>query len=149
MRGRVPRCLPRRLTEGEGVGGARPSGRPPIWLAVLVLVVGGGVVAVAVRGPSSEKPGEAAESGEHPGAEHEAAAFAGGREGGEGERESELGGPNAEQVANRAYPRAYGDDRRALAERRAFDRVPGAAARSAFRGPADFRAALEAAPDRW
>lgn len=71
-----------------------------------------------------------------------------GREGGEGDREGATS-PSAEQVANRAYPRNYVDDRRALAVRRAFGRVPSRAPRSAFRSAQAAQTAAAVAPARW
>src|SRR3954452_13887566 len=78
----------------------------------------------------------------------EAAGVVEGRKGGEGERHGART-PWAEQVANRAYPRNYVDDRRALAGRRAFDRAPSVATRSAFRTQREFQAARTATPGRW
>src|SRR4051794_5850629 len=77
-----------------------------------------------------------------------------GREGGEGDREEnqgEGGGktPWGEQVANRAYPRGYVDDRRVLSERRAFDRLPSQAPRSAFRTQRAFELAAASSPVKW
>jgi hypothetical protein len=71
-----------------------------------------------------------------------------GRAGGEEDREGATS-PSAEQVANRAYPRNYVDDRRALAVRRAFDRVPRRTPRSAFRTARAAEAAADVAPARW
>src|SRR3954471_2736936 len=71
-----------------------------------------------------------------------------GRKGGEGERHGART-PWGEQVANRAFPRAYVDDRRALLGRRAFDRAPRAAGRSAVGGARAFEPARAAAPGHW
>ncbi|MEA2313054.1 MAG: hypothetical protein QOE28_3022, partial [Solirubrobacteraceae bacterium] len=78
----------------------------------------------------------------------EAAARIKGRDGGEASRH---GGstPWAEQVANRAYPRSYVDDRLARREARAFKRIPKTAPRSSFRSAARFQTALAAAPGAW
>ena len=53
----------------------------------------------------------------------EATAEIAGEKGGEGERHGART-PWAEQVANRAYPRGYVDDRIARRVERAFDRLP-------------------------
>src|SRR3954471_14241938 len=78
----------------------------------------------------------------------EAAGIVEGREGGEGERHG-ANTPWAEQVANRAYPRSYVDDHRALAGRHAFDRVPAKAGRSSFATRGEFDASRAAAPGHW
>src|SRR6185295_2396304 len=69
-----------------------------------------------------DEEGERGEEGEQP-STREAAGVVAGRKGGEGERHGART-PWAEQVANRAFPRTYVDDRRALAGRQAFRRVP-------------------------
>jgi PKD domain-containing protein len=102
-----------------------------------------------------EEEGEGGASEEGDGGEglgdrstREAAGVVEGRKGGEGERHGART-PWGEQVANRAYPRSYVDDKRALAGRRAFDRVRGAAPRTAFRSQREFDAARAAQPGRW
>src|SRR4051794_19353753 len=74
-----------------------------------------------------------------------------GREGGEGDREENEGEggaktPWGEQVANRAYPRSYVDDRRGVRERRAVDRLPSPAPRSGGRTPRALPQAAAAPP---
>jgi hypothetical protein len=64
------------------------------------------------------------------GVEAHQAKFEAGR-GGEAERESAANTPAAEQVANRAYPRSYVDDRLARREGKDFARIP-APAKAAF-----------------
>src|SRR6185369_6969970 len=69
--------------------------------------------------------------------------------------EADRGGadnPAAEQVDNRAYPRSYVDDKRALKGRKAFDAKPKRLHRSDFRTTAAYNtyvAALTAAPGAW
>jgi PKD domain len=84
--------------------------------------------------------------GEH--STREAAGIVEGREGGEGARHGART-PWGEQVANRAFPRSYVDDQRALAGRRSFDRVPARPPRTAFRSGQAFDAARAAQPGRW
>ena len=69
----------------------------------------------------------------------------GGRDKGE-ERDKS---PAIEAVASRAYPRKYVDDRRVKSERRAFDRLPRTAPRSAFHTRRNFTLARKAAPESW
>src|SRR4029079_2246714 len=52
--------------------------------------------------------------------------------------------PAAEQVDNRAYPRSYVDDKRALKGRKAYDAVPKKLHRSDFRTAAAYNAYLTA-----
>jgi PKD domain len=79
---------------------------------------------------------------------HEAAATILGHEGGEGSRHGART-PWGEQVGNRAYPRSYVDDRLAVKSRRAFERTPSSAPRSAFKTGKAYRAARAAAPGSW
>jgi len=153
--------------------GKRLGGRP-VWplLATVVLLAAGAVIAIAARAGGDDageqlalwgmRNGEGAEAaggveseaGQRKGGEsfakdvRETAARIGGRAGAEGERVGPRT-PWGEQVANRAYPRGYVDDRRARDVRRAFDRVPSTASRSDFRSGGAYRQAIEAAPDRW
>jgi hypothetical protein len=92
--------------------------------------------------------GEAGKEGERDREKREGAATVEGHKGGEGDRH---GGhtPWAEQVANRAYPRSYVDDRRARAEQQAFHRVPQKAPRSSFRSQQAQERAIATAPDHW
>ena len=102
-------------------------------------------------GEAGEEDGEEREGAESEEGEREpreAAAVVEGREGGEGERHGART-PWSEQVSNRAYPRSYVDDRRAREGRRAFDRLPAAAPRSAFRSRSAYRAARAAQPGAW
>jgi hypothetical protein len=113
-----------------------------LGIAVLVVLIGAGVaVAISSRDNDEGEEGEhfaenALREVAHEGAERREAAF---RVEGEGEGEpgeegdveesgeAERGGPNspsAQAVADRAYPRAYVDDRLALKTRRAFQRTP-------------------------
>jgi hypothetical protein len=57
--------------------------------------------------------------------------------------------PASEQVDNRAYPRAYVDDRRALKARAAFDARPRRAARTDFGSTTAYQEALAATPGAW
>src|SRR5690349_6645925 len=60
--------------------------------------------------------------------------------------------PAAEQVNNRAYPRSYVDDKRALKGRKAFDAKPKRLHRADFRTAAAYQTyltALAAAPGAW
>jgi hypothetical protein len=104
---------------------------------------GGGEREVGEAGEAAEREREAEETNPK-----EAAAVVEGRKGGEGDRHGAKT-PWAEQVGNRAYPRSYVDDGRTLAERRAFDRTPSTAPRSAFRAKRAYRAALAAEPGKW
>src|SRR4029077_17659701 len=57
---------------------------------------------------------------------------------------ADRGGPNspsAQAVADRAYPRAYVDDERALKTRKAFQRTPNEPSRDTFDTNAEFEAA--------
>jgi hypothetical protein len=79
---------------------------------------------------------------------HEAAATILGHKGGEGDRHG-ANTPWGEQVGNRAYPRSYVDDRLAIKTRRAFERMPSSAPRSAFKSSKAYRAARAVAPGTW
>src|SRR5215212_1275907 len=57
--------------------------------------------------------------------------------------------PVAEQVADRAYPRAYVDDRLALKSRDAYKTKPGTLGPSAFSTTSAFNAAQAASPGAW
>ncbi|HEY2636761.1 MAG TPA: hypothetical protein VGI54_05175, partial [Solirubrobacteraceae bacterium] len=127
-----------------------------LGIAVLVLVIAGGVAYAVASGSKSggqEEPAwakghevpdalkERAHEGEeaHGGEEAHKAKFErdkGGEGGGEGPKS-----PAAEQVAERAYPRAYVDDRQAERSRVAFTRLPGRPARGSFSAGRAFRAA--------
>src|SRR5215212_1110293 len=151
----------------------RTGGRPlwPLGLLLLAIVMALAVLLGTRGGPdyrehgrqlalagrqlkeAREQQGES-EAGSRHGGEgaaeraREGAATVEGREGGEGDRRGEKS-PWAEQVANRAYPRGYVDDRLARAEQRAFSRAPHTAPRSSFRSGQAQARAIAAAPDRW
>src|SRR4051812_39302034 len=57
--------------------------------------------------------------------------------------------PAAEQVDNRAIPRSYVDDRRAIGARHAFDAKPHRLSRSAFKSGAAYQKASSATPGAW
>jgi hypothetical protein len=57
--------------------------------------------------------------------------------------------PVVEQVENRAYPRTYVDDARAVKSRKAFTSKPGKLGRSSFKTSAAYRTALAEAPGDW
>jgi hypothetical protein len=66
--------------------------------------------------------------------------------------EADRGGPTnpaAEQVDNRAYPRSYVDDKRALKGRKAFDAKPKRLHRSDFRTTHAYLTALANSPGAW
>src|SRR5919198_4162908 len=94
-----------------------------VWVALPPLLVAGVVAVLLARG-SDDGGGKAARAAGplHVGAVHRAVEIEG-REGGEGDREGATT-PSAEQVANRAYPRNYVDDRRAQAGFFPRPRVP-------------------------
>lgn len=132
------------------------------WMGVLlglVVLAGAGIaVVLATRDSGAERDrGEQAHEGRfgdnprqemrNEGRERRAVPEVRGSKGGEARR----GGPRspaAEAVAQRAYPRAYVDDRRALATRRAFGRVGAHAGPGDFRTRSAYRAATRAAPQR-
>ena len=130
-------------------GSFRPRG---LWLAGgVTLVLAGLVVAVLVSRSGDGRRASARVT--HAAYAHRAVEVEG-REGGEGDREQNKGEggtktPWGEQVANRAYPRNYVDDRRVLSERRAFDRLPSQAPRSAFRTQRAFDLAAASSPVKW
>jgi hypothetical protein len=68
---------------------------------------------------------------------------------GEADREGSAGGPAAEQVDDRAYPRGYVDDRLAARGRGAYKAKPTKLPRSAFSSNAAYADALSAAPGGW
>src|SRR4051812_36118229 len=109
--------------------------------AVMIAVAAGAIFMVTLRSTATE------ESRGHATAFHRQVEIEG-RDGGEAWRTGE-NSPSAEQVANRAYPRNYVDDRRALEVHRAFNRVPRRAPRAAFRSPRAAEAAVAAAPGTW
>jgi hypothetical protein len=120
-----------------------------VWtlLGAIVVIAGGVAVALALSGSSRERDRDPAWARGHevPNARQEAANEArqakfDRKDGKEANREAPKN-PAAEQVGDRAYPRSYVDDRLALKERQAFDRLPSGA--SASRVP---RSALAAAP---
>ena len=69
--------------------------------------------------------------------------------GGEAGREERDKSPSMEAVAERAYPRAYVDDRRVRKERKAFNRLPHTAPRKAFRTQRAFAIARDVTPEHW
>jgi hypothetical protein len=79
-------------------------------------------------------------------AEHQEAAP--GERGGEGERGG-ANSPAAEQVEDRAYPKSYVSDRRALRSERSFSSLPSRPSGSSFRSERDFRAAKASEPQGW
>ena len=121
-----------------------------IWVAIPALLVAGVVGVLVATGSDDTRGGAARAVGPlRVGAVHRAVEIEG-REGGEGDREGATT-PSAEQVANRAYPRNYVDDRRARRpSRRAFDATPPPArrARRSARSSA-FQRAAAAAPGAW
>ncbi|HJP66147.1 MAG TPA: hypothetical protein VKA30_07580 [Actinomycetota bacterium] len=70
-----------------------------------------------------------------------------GSHGGEAERGNDS--PAAQEVANRAYPRNYVDDRNAETSRKAYTGKPSSLDRSAFRSDKTYQAALANAPTLW
>ena len=129
------------------------------WLLIVFALVLLVAMAVATRqwghtsGSGSTAAREAQERGESGEAgEHEAffdprkeARF-------EGTGEADRGGPDnpaAEQVDNRAFPRAYVDDVRAARGQKAFHAKPHHLGRSAFKTTTAYQAALAAAPGAW
>jgi hypothetical protein len=72
-----------------------------------------------------------------------------GEKGGEAGREERDKSPAMEAVAERAYPRNYVDDRRVTAERKAFNRLPHTAPRSAFNTQRAFAIARDTTPQAW
>ncbi|HKO75402.1 MAG TPA: sialidase family protein [Gaiellaceae bacterium] len=70
------------------------------------------------------------------------------RTGGEADRKGP-DTPAAEQVENRAFPRSYVNDKRAVAEHKKFTNTPKKPDRSAFKNTAAFNEALSAAPGAW
>jgi hypothetical protein len=70
------------------------------------------------------------------------------RTGGEADRKGP-DTPAAEQVENRAFPRSYVNDKRAVAEHKKFTNTPKKPDRSAFKNETSFKAALSAAPGAW
>ncbi|MEA2390055.1 MAG: hypothetical protein QOK31_164, partial [Solirubrobacteraceae bacterium] len=113
----------------------RKLGKTRARVAALVLFAAlavGGAVALSPRSPHS-RPGRAFARGHGPRAGARPVPFR--REGRGNEAERKGAGPAAEQVGDRAYPRAYVDDRRAVASRRAF-RAARAPARAASSGGA-------------
>src|SRR4051812_15565812 len=119
-----------------------------MWVVIAPLAVAAVVAVLVVTGSGEKRSGAAnAAAPLRVGAVHRTVEIEG-REGGEGDREGART-PSAEQVANRAYPRAYVDDRRALKVRRAFNGVPSRAPRSAFRTKSAFRTAEAVSPVAW
>jgi hypothetical protein len=113
------------------------------WLVVAVTAVAAAAVVAVVAGGQRQHT-QAVAGRFDP---HKEAAFE--RAGGE---EAQRGGavnPAAEQVANRAYPRTYVDDRLALKSRAAFKSKPSELGASAFSSPAAFAAAQAADPGAW
>jgi hypothetical protein len=121
--------------------------------ALLVVLVGGAVViALAARsGSEGVERGEgqfaenALREAAREGIEKREAVFQPpGEEAGSGEAARGASSPAAEAVANRAYPRAYVDDRRAIKTLAAFKDVPSRLSHSQVRQGADERAAATA-----
>jgi len=107
-------------------------------LLVAVALVGAGALAFTGGEPSGEGPYAELD------ALREAANEAHLANGDEAAREGS-GTPAEEQVANRAYPRTYVDDRQARREQRAFSALPDRPPRSSFSSGTRFRQALAAA----
>src|SRR3954447_26950342 len=101
-------------------------------VAVVLVATGGGSEGASAGGSDATELGENVP----------------GELGGEGSREGS-DSPAAEQVENRAYPRAYVSDRVALRGSRAFARLPSAPAPDAFDSAAAYRAAARTAPTGW
>src|SRR4051794_36822741 len=133
----------------------------PLRLALAVVVI---LVVAAVAVLSSGSPG--------PSGGERASAGSGGGDSAEARKERERGhvdprkeakfertvgeadrkgpeNPAAEQVDNRAFPRSYVDDRRAIKSRAAFDAKPRKLDRSAFQTSTAFQKAAAAAPGAW
>jgi hypothetical protein len=112
------------------------------WLFVVAAAVAA-AVAVAVVAAGGQGNGSSSVSRFDPRKE---AAFEG--KGLEAQRKGPSN-PATEQVENRAYPRAYVDDRLALKSHDAFDRKPEKLGSAAFATQTAFAASLAASPGAW
>ena len=112
------------------------------WLFVVAAAVAA-AVAVAVVAAGRQGNGSSSVSRFDPRKE---AAFEG--KGLEAQRKGPSN-PATEQVENRAYPRAYVDDRLALKSHDAFERKPEKLGSAAFATRTAFAAALAASPGAW
>src|SRR3954452_13756083 len=103
----------------------RASRRPALFVAILLALAFVSSMGVTRIAGGSGAPAPRSAAAFDP---HKEAVFEGrGSLGGEAERRSD-DSPAAEQVANRAYPRTYVDDRLASKARKAFDAKPHQAA---------------------
>jgi hypothetical protein len=112
------------------------------------LAIGAAFVAIAVAVTLVLTHGGGGEHEFEHGVKKEAEKVAG-HEGGEAGREERDKSPSMEAVAERAYPRAYVDDNRVRAERRAFNALPANAPRSAFGSARAYAISRDVAPQAW
>jgi hypothetical protein len=113
------------------------------WAFVAALAVAVAATAAVIAG-SQRQEGQGIAVRFDP---HKEAAFE--RAGGDEADRGGPGSPAAEQVADRAYPRTYVDDRLAIKSHAAFKGKPSELGRSAFTSNAAFTAALAADPGAW
>src|SRR3954452_9128944 len=132
-----------------------------VLLGALLLIVGG-AIAASTTGPrrssghrvTARAGGESAAEREREREEHGEGYFEPRKEAkferttGEADRKGPEN-PAAEQVDNRAYPRSYVDDRRAVKSRKAFTGKPRRLSRSAFNSTTAYSRATKAAPGAW
>src|SRR3954468_6226464 len=118
--------------------------RPALWIAALLALAFVSSMGLARSG--SGQPGRVPGGFFNP---HKEALFEGQRGfGGEAERHAD-DSPAAEQVANRAYPRNYVDDRLAKRSGNSFDAKSSHSSRQTFTTQGAFQAATAAAPGPW
>lgn len=128
------------------------------WLVVMgvVVVVIAAVVVISSSGSSRPTGGQRADADRGSGEREEGGkGYVEPRKEAKFERttgEADRKGPKtpaAEQVENRAIPRSYVDDKRAIASGKAFDAKPHKLSRSDFRSPAAYQQATAAALGAW
>src|SRR3954469_17960787 len=118
--------------------------RPALWIAALLALAFVSSMGLARSG--SGQPGRVPGGFFNP---HKEALFEGQRGfGGEAERHAD-DSPAAEQVANRAYPRNYVDDRLAKRSGNSFAAKSGHSTLQAFSSQGAFQAATASAPGPW
>src|SRR4051794_29721696 len=118
--------------------------RPALWIAALLALAFVSSMGLARTG--SGQPGRVPGGFFNP---HKEALFEGQRGfGGEAERHAD-DSPAAEQVANRAYPRNYVDDRLAKRSGNSFAAKSGHSTLQAFSSQGAFQAATASAPGPW
>src|SRR3954453_1935307 len=118
--------------------------RPALWIAALLALAFVSSMGLARTG--SGQPDRVPGGFFNP---HKEALFEGQRGfGGEAERHAD-NSPAAEQVANRAYPRNYVDDRLARQAGKAFNAKSTKVAGASFTNTQSFAAASAAAPGAW